>query len=189
MIFQKFHDQQEPNFKLMSVLLHSSTACLWSPGWWWVSSLGPIAAGPSSAGWPQCWRWVLGFASWWARTVASGSSWRQPADAPLATRSKNRWEGVWVTAVCSAAKRQKPTRFLGNMCRSGSTKNSFAIGPLPNMNANNYSKISVWSEKFGVWMRAVCCLRDRTFLGVPKTWQILKMVSISLDPGKRGLRV
>ena len=30
---------------------------------------------------------------------------------------------------------------------------------------------------------------NRTFFGVPKTWQILKMVSISLEPGKRGLRV
>lgn len=28
-----------------------------------------------------------------------------------------------------------------------------------------------------------------TFFGVPKTWQILKMVSTSLEPGKSGLRV
>lgn len=28
-----------------------------------------------------------------------------------------------------------------------------------------------------------------TFFGVPKTWQILNMVSTSLEPGKRGLRV
>lgn len=28
-----------------------------------------------------------------------------------------------------------------------------------------------------------------TFFGVPNTWQILKMVSISLAPGKSGLRV
>lgn len=28
-----------------------------------------------------------------------------------------------------------------------------------------------------------------TFFGVPKTWQILNMVSTSLEPGNRGLRV
>lgn len=28
-----------------------------------------------------------------------------------------------------------------------------------------------------------------TFFGVPNTWQILKMVSTSLEPGKSGLRV
>lgn len=28
-----------------------------------------------------------------------------------------------------------------------------------------------------------------TFFGVPNSWQILKMVSISLAPGKSGLRV
>lgn len=28
-----------------------------------------------------------------------------------------------------------------------------------------------------------------TFFGVPSTWQILKIVSISLAPGKSGLRV
>ena len=28
-----------------------------------------------------------------------------------------------------------------------------------------------------------------TFFGVPNTWQILKIVSISLAPGKSGLRV
>lgn len=33
------------------------------------------------------------------------------------------------------------------------------------------------------WFRVV------TFFGVPNTWQILKMVSISLAPGKSGLRV
>lgn len=38
-----------------------------------------------------------------------------------------------------------------------------------------------------------CCLwlmvYGITFFGVPNTWQILKMVSISLAPGKRGRRV
>lgn len=38
-----------------------------------------------------------------------------------------------------------------------------------------------------------CCLwlmvYGITFFGVPNTWQILKIVSISLAPGKRGRRV
>lgn len=57
-----------------------------------------------------------------------------------------------------------------------------------NIHTYLHTVILIYGHQY-FFLSCVLHVKNITFFGVPKTWQILNMVSTSLEPGKRGLRV